>query len=131
MMPKYALKLQKDGEDISRFSVGGRTLLIGRSSKSDVVLADSAISREHARLRMDQDRLVIEDLGSTNGIVLNGERVTSAPVRAGDIMLMGKYTLLVETDDSQEVLRDTGAFIAFEAASDLHDRFVRSEKTRP
>jgi signal transduction histidine kinase len=128
MMPKFALKLQRDGEDISRFSIGGNSLLIGRSSKSDVVLADSAISREHARLRMDRDHLVIEDLGSTNGVVLNGERVTSASIRAGDIMLMGKYTLLVETDDSQEVLRDTGAFIAYEDASALHDRFVQSEE---
>ena len=51
-------------------------MLFGRSEVADISLPFSSISREHARLTLDNGQLVIEDLGSSNGVTVNGTRVT-------------------------------------------------------
>ena len=50
--------------------------MVGRSSSCDVVLNDADVSRQHARISFEEGSgWVIEDLGSTNGVVVNGGRV--------------------------------------------------------
>ena len=67
-------------------------MVIGRSRTCDVVIPSAKISRQHASLsRIDGD-LFIEDLGSANGLWLNGEKVTRAKINVGD-----KYTISDET----------------------------------
>lgn len=61
------------------------SLVIGRSHDADLVLADRFLSRLHARLFRDGERLMIEDLGSQNGTRVNGSRIQApTEVRAGD-----------------------------------------------
>jgi pSer/pThr/pTyr-binding forkhead associated (FHA) protein len=65
---------------------------------ADVLIADSTISRKHATITLEQDRLLIEDLGSTNGTAVGGERVTpGGPVGAynGDNVKFGNVSLTV------------------------------------
>jgi FHA domain/Domain of unknown function (DUF1707) len=66
------------------------TLIIGRSSKCDFVLAHASVSRRHAQLRRGSDgSWVLEDLDSTNGTWVNGKRVNRAEVRPGDVIALG------------------------------------------
>lgn len=51
-------------------------VLLGRDEKCDVIVADVEVSRQHARITRTPQGYVLEDLGSTNGTVLDGERVT-------------------------------------------------------
>jgi pSer/pThr/pTyr-binding forkhead associated (FHA) protein len=66
------------------------SLLVGRLHECDVVLDDDLISRMHARLSVHDGTIVVEDLHSTNGLYVNGTRITrSALLREGDRLLLG------------------------------------------
>lgn len=125
-MPTYELILQKDGQNVSRFRVGDKAIVIGRASDSDIVLPDRMISRRHARLQVVGDRLTVEDLGSTNGIVVNGQAVRQHTVREGDEIYLAKYNVLVERTGVQKQLTDTGAFISFDSAGRVVKQIVEA-----
>ncbi len=77
------------------FSIRDSTVL-GRSSESDVVLEDPYASEFHLRLTAKDDRLVLTDLGSTNGTYVNGRRVTSpVDLNRGDAVQVGKTVMEV------------------------------------
>jgi predicted component of type VI protein secretion system len=66
--------------------------VIGREG-AEIVLADPEISRRHARLKLVEGAPAIEDLGSTNGTLVNGERITGVRVLiAGDMVQLGGTT---------------------------------------
>jgi hypothetical protein len=84
--------------------VGGRRLLvppaggvIGRSRDCEIVLDDAGVSRHHAELRPAGDGWTIADLGSTNGVLVNGEGIRGAhAVQSGDRLEMGSTEILFE-----------------------------------
>jgi pSer/pThr/pTyr-binding forkhead associated (FHA) protein len=76
---------------------GTAPLLIGRDRDAQLVLADSEVSRRHARLETQDGTVFLRDLGSSNGTFLNGRRLTSAiEVREGDAVDVGTTRLIVE-----------------------------------
>jgi hypothetical protein len=64
-------------------------IVIGRSRDCDIQLADANVSRRHAELRQEGASYWIVDLGSTNGIEVNGKRVKRAKLRSGDTFTLG------------------------------------------
>lgn len=70
-------------------------ILVGRSSDLDMVLVEDMVSRKHARITMQQDQIWIEDLGSTNGTFVNGEKIKRARLKEGDRVLIGTSILKV------------------------------------
>jgi len=72
------------------------SLTVGRDAGNSIWLDDPLVSRRHARVRLRGDELLLEDLGSANGVLRNGEPVDRAAVlRAGDVLVIGSTTLLV------------------------------------
>ncbi|MEM7679017.1 MAG: FHA domain-containing protein [Myxococcota bacterium] len=69
------------------------TMIIGRSRTCDVVIPSAKVSRQHASLSKVQGELFIEDLGSANGVWLNGEKITRAKVSPGDTFTISDETL--------------------------------------
>jgi diguanylate cyclase (GGDEF)-like protein len=67
---------------------------IGRGSQADIQVVDEGISRRHAAIKLEGDRVVITDLGSTNGTFLNGERVSTQQLHDGDKIQVGSTTIL-------------------------------------
>ena len=66
-------------------------VMIGRDVANNVVIPDSEISRQHARLTRSPAGYVLEDLGSTNGSFVNGERISAARVlNPGDLIAFGE-----------------------------------------
>lgn len=59
-------------------------MLLGRSRDCDVFIESQEISRQHARIRVRSDAVIVEDLTSTNGTFVNGERVNSRMITPGD-----------------------------------------------
>jgi hypothetical protein len=69
-------------------------LVIGRASTATIVVDDTYASSAHARIRSADGSWVVEDLGSTNGTLVNGERIaTPTPVRRGDRVQVGQTVL--------------------------------------
>jgi hypothetical protein len=80
-----------------RLLVAPRGAVIGRSRECDIVLGDSGVSRRHAELRPSGSSWTIEDLGSTNGVRVNGLAVHGAQeLRSGDRVEMGSTEMLFE-----------------------------------
>jgi pSer/pThr/pTyr-binding forkhead associated (FHA) protein len=69
------------------------SVVIGRLPDCDVTLDDPSVSRRHARLRREGSRWTVEDLGSTNGVLLNGQPVTRTDVHDGDRLELGSVQL--------------------------------------
>ncbi len=87
-----------------------RQVLIGRSSDLDMVLVEDMVSRKHARISMQSDQIWIEDLGSTNGTFVNGEKIKRARLKEGDRVLIGTSILKLMAGDAprdgQDVKRE-------------------------
>ena len=76
--------------------IGGNAVVIGRSKDCDVPLADGNVSRRHAELGRSEEGFVLRDLDSTNGTMVNGRRIRSATIGAGDEITIGMSTLRIE-----------------------------------
>ena len=82
--------------------------LIGRASECQVSLTSSTVSRHHAQILIAAGEVVLEDLGSKNGTLLNGSRIErTAPLRDGDEIRLGSIAL---TYRSHSRLRSTLTF---------------------
>jgi len=74
-----------------------REIVIGRSSELDMVLVEDMVSRKHAKIMTDENSVTIEDLGSTNGTFVNGEKVRTSEIRDGDRILIGTSIIKLVT----------------------------------
>ena len=76
---------------LKRYPLTGTVKEIGRSRKCDFCMAeDPKVSRKHARLDWNGTTWEVSDLGSTNGIQVNGAKVESAQLQTGDVLTIGR-----------------------------------------
>ena len=86
-----------------------REIIIGRSSDLDMVLVEDMVSRKHAKISTNQGEVTIEDLGSTNGTFVNGEKVKNVSLSEGDRILVGTSIIkLVSTDSPSDAPKVPG-----------------------
>ena len=78
--------------------LSGSRVVLGRSREADIVLQDPNVSRRHAELRRDDEGWQVVDLGSTNGIKVNGRRVDHQSLSPGDQITIGVTDLTFELD---------------------------------
>ncbi len=86
-----------------------REIVIGRSSELDVVLVEDMVSRKHARIQTTDGQIVIQDLGSTNGTFVNGEKVKKMALKEGDRILIGTSIIKLVTGDEGAALSPEAA----------------------
>ncbi len=92
---KYALVVERGPyRGVTWLLEDGETT-VGRHPDDDIFLDDVTVSRGHVRVVASSGRLTVEDLGSTNGTYVNGERVEKVDLAAGDELIIGKYHLLI------------------------------------
>lgn len=94
--PKASLEISGEGR---RIPVGAGTITIGRAPDNDIVLDDRRVSRRHAEVRLRLGRHALYDLGSTNGTVVNGKRVTEVALSEGDRITLGAATLVYHVEE--------------------------------
>jgi pSer/pThr/pTyr-binding forkhead associated (FHA) protein len=96
------------------FDLTKEVTLFGRDVTNDIVLGDAEVSRQHARLTHTPGGYVLEDLGSTNGSFVNGERLMAPRVlNPGDLIGFGENVTLT----FEVVSPDVAATIASSAAA--------------
>jgi pSer/pThr/pTyr-binding forkhead associated (FHA) protein len=79
------------------FPLAAAKMTFGRNPASEVFLEDLSVSREHAMIKLAGDRLEVVDLGSRNGIEVNGRRVMTKMLNVGDKIKIGKNVFLIES----------------------------------
>ena len=84
-------------------------IVIGRSSELDMVLVEDMVSRRHAKISVENGDIFLEDLGSTNGSFVNGEKITRTKLNEGDRILIGTSIIKVVTSDGSSSVRDAQA----------------------
>jgi hypothetical protein len=75
-----------------------RRVLLGRSRECDIQVEDANVSRRHAELRQEGSSYWIVDLDSTNGVEVNGQRVTRAKLSSGDSFTVGSTEITFTTE---------------------------------
>jgi len=95
----YVLKFISGKYQGGEFPINlGQEVLIGRSSELDMVLVEDMVSRQHSRIMTENGQLYIEDLGSTNGTFVNGEKIFSRKLlKEGDRILVGTNIIKLMT----------------------------------
>jgi hypothetical protein len=88
----FLLVHHREGVEAVPLPVGG-SVVVGREPPADVVIADKSLSRRHARFTLaGADEVTVEDLGSTNGTKVSGQRVERAAIRPGDEVVLGSLS---------------------------------------
>lgn len=96
MAPVFQFVMRSGPTPGATFSLEGDQLVIGRDSSSAIAINDAEVSRKHARLTFQGGKYVIEDLGSTNGTFVNGQRLVSPVVlKSGDVVSLGEQIVLL------------------------------------
>jgi type III secretion system (T3SS) inner membrane Yop/YscD-like protein len=92
---RYRLIIKQGPVPGKVFEIAKQVITLGRDVKSDFVVNDAEVSRSHTRLTVQSDGCLAEDLGSTNGTYINGQRITGAKmIRPGDVLGLGETVLI-------------------------------------
>jgi len=83
-----------NGQIADRFSFDHGSYIVGRHESCDIVIPSTAVSRQHARIFVDNGRCFVEDMGSSNGVIVDGQRVlkqrdlgSASQIKIGDFYL--------------------------------------------
>jgi len=96
MTSQFQLIMRTGPTPGAAFTLEGDQMTIGRDSTNEIVINDAEISRRHARLTFQGGKYVLEDLGSTNGTFVNGQRLAGPRVlKAGEVVSFGEQIVLV------------------------------------
>lgn len=78
----------------------GQQLTIGRNPDNDIIIDNPAVSGHHARVESVASSFIVRDLGSTNGVFINQQRLESHVLHHDDIVMIGKHKLIFNVIDS-------------------------------
>lgn len=96
MASQFQLIMRTGPTPGAAYILEGDQLNIGRDSNNEIVINDAEVSRRHARLTFQGGKYVLEDLGSTNGTFVNGQRLAGPRVlKAGEVVSFGEQIVLV------------------------------------
>jgi len=120
--PRYALRFISGKYQGGEFPLRmNREIIIGRSSDLDMVLVEDMVSRRHAKITTTESEIYIQDLGSTNGTFVNGEKVTRSRLQEGDRILVGTSIIkMVAVDQNAEHQSEAEARRRLEAGANRH-----------
>lgn len=100
--PRYALRFISGKYQGGEFPIRmNREIIIGRSSDLDMVLVEDMVSRRHAKITSTDAEVYIQDLGSTNGTFVNGEKISRSRLNEGDRILVGTSIMKVVGADER------------------------------
>src|SRR5687767_13195484 len=108
--PRYALRFISGKYQGGEFPLRmNREIIIGRSSDLDMVLVEDMVSRRHAKITTTDAEILIQDMGSTNGTFVNGEKIAGrARLTEGDRILVGTSIIKVVRSEERRVGKERG-----------------------
>jgi pSer/pThr/pTyr-binding forkhead associated (FHA) protein len=106
---------QPDGSEVE-FPLSEASIRIGRAKDNDLHIPDESVSTFHAEILIRDGNHVVKDLGSTNGVRVNGERVQEAPITDGDIVRFGNVRARYQSDAADAIAEPADAVEIIESA---------------
>jgi len=98
----YAVVITDEGGVRRRLDFSKPELTVGRVQGNDIVLSKRNVSKQHARLTLENEQPVVVDLNSTNGTWVNGRKITSAqPLKQGDKIYIADFIITLEATDER------------------------------
>jgi pSer/pThr/pTyr-binding forkhead associated (FHA) protein len=88
-MPRVLITIPDGTPQPYRFDLSRRLVSLGRGADNDIVIDSGSVSLKHAEMVRNDDGYELRDLGSTNGLKLDGERRMSVPLEPGTTVLIG------------------------------------------
>ena len=73
-------------------------IVIGRSADADVTIPDGTVSRKHCAVQLTPDGACLQDLGSSGGTYVNGQRISEQHLKTGDKFIVGANTMVQVVD---------------------------------
>jgi pSer/pThr/pTyr-binding forkhead associated (FHA) protein len=123
-VPQYALRFISGKYQGGEFPLRmDREIVIGRSSDLDMVLVEDMVSRKHAKISTAAGQITIQDLGSTNGTFVNGEKIKKVRLKEGDRILIGTSIIKLVSVD--------GVGMANLTEAEARSRMDQSAQRRP
>jgi adenylate cyclase len=128
--------IYEDGEQQQLYEFSSGEVVIGRSPECQICLKDFGISRNHAKIVVDDGGVRLVDLKSKNGTQVNGVPIVEAPLKDGDQILLGKFQLSFGRSlegqvvlDEAKPLEEAGTIIR--SVGDISKLLAGQEKTQP
>ena len=100
-MAEFIVKLKK--RELKRVPITSLQTLIGRDATCGVMIDNPGVSRIHAKVCVEDERFVIYDAGSSNGMFINGDRMTKRVLRDGDEIQIGKFVVVFAADGAADM----------------------------
>jgi two-component system, cell cycle response regulator len=98
---KFPCLVMVEGDFLGEvYPINKSVVLIGRGDDADITISDTSISRRHSKIERIEDEYVLVDLGSTNGLFLNGKKIKEKTLKDGDKIKMGRVVLRFGFQDS-------------------------------
>jgi len=118
LMLKFISGKYKGGE----FPLDKDVIVIGRHSDLDMQLAEDMVSRRHAKLTISGNNVILEDMGSTNGTFVNGNRIKKVKLKLNDRILIGtSIAKLVDTEDTGQNMQDAARSASNAVSGSIED----------
>jgi hypothetical protein len=96
------LLIEETGMPEKRYEIKRTIISIGSSDDNDIILKDKAVSRHHAKIRVEGRKHFVYDLASTNGTTVNGRKITKKWIKDGDTIEVGHTTMTFKASEAPE-----------------------------
>ena len=94
------ISISLDAKLLEKKKFDQESISVGRDAENDIHINNLAVSRFHAKIHKEGEKYIIKDLGSANGTFVNGNKVDWAELNFGDIILIGKHALKLESTNN-------------------------------
>ncbi|WP_455212033.1 FHA domain-containing protein [Kaarinaea lacus] len=91
-----------DGEVVKEYVINKEAITIGRKHENDIQLNDLTVSGRHALITAQNGAIVVEDLGSTNGTLLNGSHINKATLQHGNVIQIDHHLFTYMNDEKEK-----------------------------
>ncbi len=88
---------------LEEFPMTQKSVTVGRAPDNDIVVDNTLVSRHHIKIVQDGTQYIVEDLGSGNGTLLNGQDLVKETLKDQDEILVGKHILMFVNKDTSSL----------------------------
>lgn len=115
---------------IKKFPLNNPVVTVGWSSENHLTIKDDFISKQHLRITVKGDYIIITDMGSRNGTYVNGKKVEEAVIKIGESFIIGVNELILKKGSLDEIETEEELIPVFNELKDDNKEIIKGRKTK-